>query len=254
MPRRRLKGGVKFDTEEEFNKAIQEHIDELNTKARIYLAKPPAEININEFVDMLQIGQEKIDKLKMENTEFEINKQLQDLIIDILEGLISLGEQRKKGIMDIIELNRITKEYEETTDPKVKKEKLKKDVNLTSRQLLESFEFNKWEENDRGDYIFWESDSTKAGMDKVSLITYLIKNGDVIPHRITIICRDDGLVYYNSTGEKFENLPKDLQEYILINYCKPLIEENLIAHQTRAPICERHSLLRACNPHLSNEE
>jgi hypothetical protein len=257
MPRRRLKGGKKYKTQEEFNQAIVSFLTLFRDRAIAYIDEP--DFNVNIFADRIEVAIDAIYNMEKENSpEFILNDDLSEWVNEILSQLVDEADKRKPGIAKVFDLRRITEKFDTTDDPNLRRENLLEDVNKKTVKLLEKFEFNEFQKHDEYDYIFWVSGSTRPGMERVNLISYFIlpkddEETDGLSHRVTIICRDDGLIYYNSTGQRFQDLPQGLQDYLL-EYCGPLKEENVVQHQTGAQICERHSLLRACNPQLSNVE
>jgi len=85
--------------------------------------------------------------------------------------------------------------------------------------------------------------------------TYIVqfkKSGAKVPHKVTFVKKDDGWEYYNSTGNPIYNLPEELVYDVTKDILNP--EAPTYKHQTDDPICGRHSLVRACFSHLTNEE
>lgn len=86
----------------------------------------------------------------------------------------------------------------------------------------------------------------------VRLITYtLIERAkrrlpSEIGHRIVLTLRPGGKYeYYNSNGQIFADLPKSVKDIANV-YGGMLINWKSESHQGAAPICERHSISRAC--------
>jgi len=270
MPRKsKLRGGVKYDTFDQYNEAILSFIENEHSHFMTALSNTP--VDVNYLIQRIKNAEDFIrDAVNDEgNKDFWLAEQFLYNIELLMDEMISAVEAMKPGARQAISLDRITKEHYKFKNRLERDSHLGANIGNKTRDLEHKFMFGPREQHDRttdknadgidrNEYTFWTKTSTKPGMERVELITYVVTSRDgtpvdEVPHRITIICTPEGLVYYNSTGQTIRDLPEDLQDYIRAK-CPPILDENPVRHQWGSPVCERHSLVRICNAHLSNRQ
>lgn len=159
----------------------------------------------------------------------------------------------KKDLADITR----EQEVDYATKPKQKKARLEQRVTSGTQLLDAKHEFTlKQSDTHTGllnpDGTVYKIDIKKSPLyPNIRLMSYVLteRNGrptpDEIGHRVILNIISPGkFEYYNSTGEQYGDLPKSVR-YVAEKYGTPMNDSNE-PHQGDAPICQRHSLNRAC--------
>ena len=254
-----MRGGKKYETFDQFNEEIKDYI---KNEYERFIEQYDAGVPVNDLIQRIREVRAFLDEAEKENPEFYLIEEVEGTFDSLTNHMGDMVDYLKPGAKKALKLEKITKQHYEFQDPKEREAHLRENINNLSEGIGSMFGFDDFKEysgtSGKDEYTFWTSVSKKPSMKRVEVLVYVITSRDgvpvhEVPHRVTLICMPKGLVYYNSTGEKIKDLPKDLQIYIR-KRCGPILDENPFIHQWASPVCERHSLLRSCNAELSNDE
>jgi hypothetical protein len=156
------------------------------------------------------------------------------------------------------ELEKITKQQEDLARfPKQKKSRLEEDVGEGTKELDKRAGFTlKPSDEHTGSLnpdgtVYKIQVKTSPKYPNIRLITYTLtqRKKEMLPHeighRIVLnLLSDEKYEYYNSTGQVFAELPPSVKD--VANMYGRLVNYKNETHQENAPICERHSINRAC--------